>query len=354
MKGHLINTTSSTVSMRLTYSIMLVLSVSVLAYAQGVGSSRGLPGGSGSNMIQGRVYFPAGEQSTGKAIRLRLESTNTTAGQSAVTDQDGVFRFNGLGPGDYTVVVEGGKDYENVREPVSIYMGSSGRIVQVAVQLRPKIDAANPAFAGVPRAALDLYQKGTTAAQKGDAKGAVDFLAKAVAAHPSFVLALSDLGAQYLKLFQWDKAAETFEALVKLKPEDASGHLDLGIALYNISGSLLAEKKVDESNQKLAAAETHLNEAIKLKSAGPTAHYYLGMTYVKMKRYKEAQTALELAVKNGGENIALAHRYLGGLYQAAHRNKEAADELEKYLKLDPKAKDADRIKEMIENLRKGQ
>jgi regulator of sirC expression with transglutaminase-like and TPR domain len=36
---------------------------------------------------------------------------------------------------------------------------------------------------------------------------------------------------------------------------------------------------------------------------------------------------------------------------SAHKNKEAADELEKYLKLDPKAPDADRIKGTIKELR---
>ncbi len=337
--------------MRLVYSMMLVLSVALLANAQGVGSSRGLSSGGGNNTIQGRVYFPAGDPNTSKAVKLRLESANVVGGQSTVTDQDGVFRFNGLPAGDFTVVVEGGKDYENAREPVSITLGSSGRIVQVAIQLRPKVDASNPAFVGVPKNALDFYQKGTAAAQKGDAKGAVGFLTQAVSAYPGFALALSDLGAQYLKLFQWDKAAETFDALVKLKPTDAGAHLDLGIAIYNIGSVLLTDKKVEEANQKFGLAEVQLREAIKLNNPGPSAHYYLGMTLVKVRRLEEAQTELELAVKNGGANIALAHRFLGGLYMQAHRNKEAADEFETYLKLDPKVKDAETIKGLIQKLR---
>jgi tetratricopeptide (TPR) repeat protein len=338
--------------MRFVYSIMLVLSAALIASAQGVGSSRGLPSSTGgSNTIQGRVYFPAGEQPSGKTVKLRLESSGASTNQTAVTDQDGVFRFNGLPAGDFTVVVEGGKDYENTREPVNITLGSSGRIVQVAMQLRPKIDTSNPAFAGVPKEALTFFQKGAAAAQKGNGREAVEFLGKAVAAYPNFALALSELGAQYLKLFQWDKAAETFEALVKLKPADPGAHLDLGIALYNIGSVLLGEKKVDEANPKLAQAEAQLREAIKLNSPGPTAHYYLGMTLVKTRKYDEAQTELELTVKNGGSNIALAHRFLGGLYQRAEKKKEAADEFETYLKLDPKVKDAETIKGLIQKLR---
>ena|SRR5215813_11568327 len=338
-------------SIRFVHSAILVFALAVLAHGQGVGSSRGLSSGEGSNTIQGRVYFPAGERNSGKSVRLRLESNDSTGGQTAVTDQDGVFRFNGLPPGNFTVVVEGGKDYENTREPVSIYQGSNGRIVQVSIQLRPKIDADNPAFAGVPHGALDLYQKGAAAAQKGDAKGAVEFLNKAVTAYPNFAQALSDLGAQYLKLSQWDKAIETFESLIKLKPSDAGAHLDLGIAYYNVGSALLSDKKADEASQKLGLAEAQLREAIKLNSTSPLAHYYLGMTLVKTRKYDEAQTELELAVKNGGGNIALAHRFLGGLYQRAHRDREAADEFEIYLKLDPTVKDADTIKGIIQKLR---
>jgi tetratricopeptide (TPR) repeat protein len=76
------------------------------------------------------------------------------------------------------------------------------------------------------------------------------------------------------------------------------------------------------------------------------------MTLIKLRKYDEAQKELELAISNGGENLAMAHRYLGGLYQVAHKNKEAADELEKFLKLDPKAADAETIRGMIDKLRK--
>src|SRR5689334_17205834 len=137
--------------------VSLLLTV-LLANAQGVGSSRGLNSGEGSNTIQGRVYFPAGDQN--RSVKLHLESTEA-ASISTVTDQDGVFRFTGLPPGSYAVVVEGGKDYENTREPVTIDAVSRGRIAQVTIQLRTKVDASNPAFAGVPPSALDLYQKGS-------------------------------------------------------------------------------------------------------------------------------------------------------------------------------------------------
>ena len=319
-----------------------------------LGSSRGLASGDGIHIVQGRVHFPSGQTTAGQTIKVNLESNTVTGGFSTVTDQDGVFRFRGLQPGRYTVVVDAGKEYEIARESISIDREASpgGRSINVTIQLRPRVDASNPAFAGVPKNALDFYQKGAAAAQKSNPKTAAEFFSQAVSAYPDFPIALRELGVQYLKLGQMDKAAETFEALLKLKPGDALAQLDLGIALYNMSTTLLGEKKLEESQQKLTGAEEHLRAAINLKIPGPNAHYYLGLALIRSKRYDEAQKELELAISNGGENLALAHRFLGGLYQSAHRNKEAADELEKYLQLDPKAKDADIIKGIIEKLRK--
>jgi tetratricopeptide (TPR) repeat protein len=261
---------------------------------------------------------------------------------STATDQDGTFRFRGLQAGSYTIVVDAGNEYEKARETVNIDREASpgGRTIQVAIQLHLKVDASNPAFAGISEKALGLYQKGTAAAKKGDNKAAAQFFSEAVAAHPNFPIALSELGFQYMKLSQMDKAAETYEGLLKLRPADATAHLNLGIVLFN--------------KKKLEDAESHLRKALDLKSSGPTAHYYLGLTLIGLKRYSEAQAEFELTIANGGENLALAHKYLGGLYMSVQKNQQAAEELEKYLKLDPKAADAERIKGTIKDLRSKQ
>jgi Tfp pilus assembly protein PilF len=330
------------VELRSTFSRLLLtacfaLAAVVAAQAQNPGSNRGLASGEGNNQIQGHVYFPTGQAVNTSAVKVTLESLSAYGSSTSSTDQDGTFRFRGLSPGSYTVIVDAGKDFEKAREPITIDPESRGRVVQVAIQLHFRVDSSNPAFAGVPQNALSLYQKAVAASQKGDSKAAIQFLTDAVAAHPQFALALSDLGFHQMKLGQMDKAGETYEALLKLKPEDATAHLNLGIVEFN-------KKKFDE-------AEAHLRKALELKSSGPTAHYYLGLTLVSVKRYPDALTEFEAAVANGGENLPLAHKYLGGLYMSAHKNQQAADELEKYLKLDPKAPDADRIKGTIKDLR---
>jgi Tfp pilus assembly protein PilF len=320
-------------------SLLISLAVRAPAYAQAPGSSRGLASGDGRHMIQGRVHFPSGQAVDSKTVKISLESISTFGSLTTVTEQDGSFRFTSLPAGAYTIVVDAGKQYEIARETVNIDREASpgGRTIQVAIQLRLRVDASNPAFAGVPAAALSDYEKGVAAAKKKDPKKAVEFLNKAISTYPNFPIALNELGTQYMLLKDMAKAAETFEALLKLKPFDTAAHLNLGIALFNL--------------KKLEDAETQLRQALKMNASGPTAHYYLGLTLVALKRYDESEKELEQAIANGGDNLALAHKYLGGLYMSSKKNQQAADELEKYLKLDPKAADAERIKGTIKELR---
>jgi len=256
--------------------------------------------------------------------------------------------------------VDGGTDYESVREAVTIYgntggsagMGPTGEKILLDIHLQPKGNAeAEQMLAQFPKPAVDNYKKGLEAAHAGDSKKAVEFFQQAVSVSPTFTEARKELGSQYLKLNSFDKAAEIYEDLLKANPADGSAHLDLGIALYNQGTDLMGQQKFEDAEKKFNGCESHLREAIRLKVPGPAPHYYLGLMLIKFKAYDEAQKELELAISNGGENLALAHKYLGGVYVSTHKNNEAANELEKYLKLQPKAPDADRIKKSISDLR---
>src|SRR2546423_152882 len=133
-----------------TLAVLLLLSSSaILARAQGgVGSTRGLPETvGGSNIIQGHVYFPEGPAS-GQRLKVSLESADELT-KSTQTDEDGTFRFNGLRSGSYTIVVEGGKEYETAREPV--FFEGSNRNTVVPIHLRSK--AESDALARIPKPA---------------------------------------------------------------------------------------------------------------------------------------------------------------------------------------------------------
>lgn len=338
-------------------SSFLLLSSCLVAFAQGgVGSTRGLPSSAGGvHSIQGRIYFPPGQ--TVKQVRVRLEG-NITGSNSTMSSTDGSFNFPSLPAGTYNVVIEADPDYEPFREQVTIY-GSSAfesrvapQTINVQVNLRVKGsgsgNATTAALEKVPVKARELYSKGMEAATKGDRKKAVEHLSGAVSVYPEFPLALSELGVLYLKLEQADKAAESLQAALKYAPDDAGVRLNYGFAL-------LSQKKFGE-------AETQLREVLKKNNAMPTAHMYLGIVLISASRdektrqfdvakYEEAQKEFEVAVATGKGEVAQAHRYLGGIYWGNKDYKRAADEFETYLKLAPKAPDAEKIRAAIKDLR---
>jgi Tfp pilus assembly protein PilF len=323
---------------RLLLSVLLLVVSSAVAFAQGgVGSSRGLSSSSsGSNIIQGRVYFPT-EPKEGKRVKVRLTSTDLMD-QTTSTNEDGTFVFNGLPSGNYTVVVEGGKEFDPATESVMMSREVStagGRTMNLNINLRPKGAAA--AINKIPKAARELYAKGLESANKGDSKKAVEQFSGAIALYPEFGAAHDAAGLQYLKLGQPDKAAESFQAALKISPDELSTRLNYGIALLQ--------------QKKYAEAETPLREVLKKNDSLPTAHMYLGIALMSQQKLDEAEKELLRAASFNSNETSAAHRYLGGIYWGKRDYKRAADELETYLKMSPKAADAERTRAAIKELR---
>jgi Tfp pilus assembly protein PilF len=332
--------------------IILALLLPVAGYAQGNG--RSTVGTGGNHVIQGYVFFPSGRRAEG-VIHVKLQSYNYGE-LSVVADSSGEFTFSALAPGNYTVVVTAGDDYEISREGVFIdsdlnlsrsglpTMKTSRRYtVMVTLQLKrnsaknAKTSVVSAALAEVPEDARSQYEKGLELAKAGEVLKAIDSLRAAISLFPKFPLALNELGVQYLKLGQALKAVDPLKSAVKLSPDAFTPKLNLGIALLE--------------SQQFAEAETELREALKQNDSAATAHMYLGITLTTLRRYQEAEKELLRAIELGGNQLGLAHRYLGGIYWGKSEYVRAADELETYLRLTPNAQDADRVRRTIKELR---
>jgi tetratricopeptide (TPR) repeat protein len=330
--------------------ILVIPAVNKLACAQSGGAD---PSGTGGrHVIQGRIYFPSGRR-TDARLKIRLENFNAGA-LTVLSDSNGSFVFKGLDPGTYTVVVDAGESYETAREPVYIDTdGSSSRrgvtlppisrLYTVEINLRPKREALQKAavvsavLAAVPETARELYRKAIESQQTGDTPKAIEQLKGAIAIYPDFPLALNELGIQYLKLGQAEKAAEVLKIAVRLEPEDFQPLLNYGIALLN-------QKKFAESEEQLRAT-------LKRNALVPTAHMYLGIALAIQRKLDEGQSELEIAVKSNSTEVSLAHRYLAGIFLERREYKRAADALEDYLKLVPKAPDAEALRQKAKELR---
>ncbi len=161
--------------------------------------------------------------------------------RSATAGEDGVFIVNNLEPGPYELTIDAGAEYEMVRE--SVYLGGLTEKVNVPVYLRLKPES-NPALAGVPKAAVDLYVKAQEAARKGDNDKAASMLGEAVKQHPQFGLARNELGLVYMRAGKLDKALEEYKAASKSLPDDPFVQLNYGTALTQKKDFPEAEKQL--------------------------------------------------------------------------------------------------------------
>ena len=329
--------------------LLIVLCLPAVAPAQG--SGRESTGTGGNHIIQGKIFFPSGRRAEGN-IQVKLQSFG--AGEiSTIADSSGSFTFTSLSPGNYTVVINAGDDYEIAREGVTIDSdlnlsrsgvtlnpGTRRYTVMVTLQVKAsnhaKASVVNAALAEVPEQARTLYEKALQLGKSGDAEKAIENLKAAISLFPKFPLALNELGVQYLTVGQAGKAIEPLRSAAKLVPNAFTPKLYLGIALL-------------ETNQ-IPDAEAQLREALKITST-PTAHMYLGLTLIKVRRFDEARVELETAISMGGGNLAQAHKFLGGIYWQKHEYRRAIDEFETYLRLTPNAPDAERIRGTINELR---
>ena len=322
--------------------VILVLGSYFQTKAQGYGDRTRL-GGDGNYAIQGKLLLPTGKPATG--IRVSLSSADYI-GSSATTDNDGNFRFNTIPAGNYSVTIKGTESFDSDNEAITIERdspsGQNFNIGTVFLRLpgQKKGDLSNnPMFAGVPKSALEKYQSAMEKISKNDAKNGLRLFDEAVAAYPNFAIAYYEKGNALLKQNELNPALEAFTKAIQIKADFFDAKLNYGYTLF------LLKDYQDSANV--------FRDLLREKTDSPLVYLYAGMALLGLKQYDNAETAFKkvLTIK-GGENMPSAHRYLGGIYMQKKQNAEAIAELQKYLELDPKAADTEKIKSLIADLKK--
>jgi len=330
-------------SKRFFWSVFVAISIApVLVLGQGIGD-RNRPSSGGTHVVSGKVRLPDGRP----AVNARVVLSNTDIGASQqMTDLDGAFSFSGMPEGNYSLTIKAdGFQTENEIFTIERF-ANAGQGTQFSFILRlpnqPKGEAAssNPLLKDVPKDAVSKFEKGIEKASKDDAKGAVADFDAAIAAYPNFAAAYYEKGAALLKTNDIDNALAAFVKAIQLKPDYIEAKYGYGMAMY--------QKK----DYTVAAAA--FNDVLQQRKEMAEAHLNLGISLFYLKNIDAAESELKTAVSTkGGEKLALAHLYLGQIYSQKKRNTDAVTELEKYLEMVPKAPNADRIKQAIDQLKKG-
>ena len=305
----------------------------------------------GNEEIHGTVKFPPGDTSgTSATVILRSLSPPEV---KCMTDPDGEFRFTHLRPDTYTIIVDGGDAYEKATETVSVgfsgsvpaqgnpFSYSTPAVYEVRIYVQPKgLSSAAGKAPGAPirGVAKKHFHQALEDQRAGKHSRAIESLKMVIVEAPNFTPAYVELGKEYLKIGEGQLAIDTFEKALKIDPNSPVLRLNYGIALLN--------------QKQLPAAETELRLSIENgKEYSVVANYYLGLALLAEHKFDEARTIFEDVVKKGGDRLPLAHKYLGGIYLQEKQYRRAADELNTYLKLEPKAADAQKIRETISESR---
>lgn len=324
---------SSMSARSLVIGVVLCVCAGLLA-AQGIGD-RNRPQGLGNYRITGKVVLPDGRPA--KDVVVNFTGTESPA-STYRTNETGEFEISGLSNGNYTVSVRV-DGYRPESETVNINGGGAGQSFPVVFYLKMAA-SANPLMKGVPKDALSKYEKGMDKATKDDWKGAITDFDAAIAAYPNFAAAYYEKGAALLKTNDWDGALASFVKAIQLKSDYVEAKYGYGYAEF--------QKK----NYEVASAA--FNDVLQQRKDMGEAHMNLGISLFYLKNVDGAETELKAALASpGGEKLALAHLYLGQIYSQKKQNADAIRELEKYLEILPKAPNADRIKQAIEQLKKG-
>jgi tetratricopeptide (TPR) repeat protein len=326
------------------------------SFAQGANYT----GNGGRNTIQGRIFLPSGQRTSSLTIRIRLESA-ASGDLTVFADTNGNFSFKNLNGGSYYVVIQDFEQFEDIRESAyiddpgnsnvgvsSTPLSSTPRIVNVPIYLQLKRNPENNMPPGVvsaelakaPAAASELFNKAGRSARLGNDQKAIMELTQALGIYPEFALAFNELGVLYAKVGERSKAIEAFRSAVRFSPQAFTPRVNLGCSLVEV-------KNNEEAAQQL-------NEAIKLNTSSIQVFFCMGKAQMQMQNLQYAERAFTRALELSGGNHSKAHYLLGGIYWSEKRYRQAADELEKYLKLEPAAKDAEQTRKTISDLRSRQ
>ena len=155
------------------------------------------------------------------------------------------------------------------------------------------------------------YLRGYVALAEGDSESALQHLQKAeqaLATRPGLHI---QIGEAYLRIKRWEDAERAFTTALRIEPENPHAHL--GIARCCLARRQ-ARRAVDYSIATISFIYNY-----------PMAHFCLGCALTQLKRFKEAEQALLVAITLN-PNFKEAHRRLAVLYGRQLYDPSKADE----------------------------
>jgi tetratricopeptide (TPR) repeat protein len=306
--------------------------------------------------IRGKVVI-ANRHDFDQRIEVRLEKSALQVIQTTYTDSSGNFDFRNLAPGAYYVAItlEG---YEPVHQLVEIFNTFGNTSVTVflnkpAIEVRERpsgFDAADPDVVDIsqmrenfPKKAVQDYEKALDEKQKGRLESAVKLLQEAVELAPTFFHAHNNLGIIFQLLKRYPDAEREYNRSHQLNVKSERPLVNLG-SLY-IEESSQEKTNKEAAGKLLDQALDSLEDAVKLNPRSAVAYFLLGQANYRSNFLEEAESAFKKA-HDLDPHMTAVRLMLANVYVKLERWPEVLENLDAYLKENPKAPDRASVEQM--------
>lgn len=130
----------------------------------------------------------------------------------------------------------------------------------------------------IPPKAVKELQRSQSALQSGDARSSARHLEKALQIYPQSLEAHNNLGARYIELQEYEKAAVEFQRAIEIDPRLMQPFNNLSVAFFLL--------------QRYPDAEAAARRALEIDPRHPTSRYMLGCILATEKRNPQEATEL--------------------------------------------------------------
>lgn len=314
-------------------TVCLILPVAALAAAEG----------SERYELRGQILTPDNKPMRGRRVLNVNLHGNTATFTKSTLSFGGKFKFRGLLPGSYTVVIAP-PGLGETRQTVEVgeTLADAKRRIEVQVVLREQDRRAGRVISveqlSIPEKAWAEYRRAMKKFGERETEAGIAHLEKAIGMAPQFVQALNHLGTVYYHKNQFTKAEEYFR---KALEQDGNAYEPL----VNLGGTLLNQNRYEE-------ALAFNRNAVLARPNDALAHSQLGMNLFSLGDLEQAAVHLRRAKKLDPAHFSHPQFLLAEIYLRKGERRAALSELEELTRLHPDDPRMDRVRAGIARLRR--
>jgi tetratricopeptide (TPR) repeat protein len=294
--------------------------------------------------VHGQVMLAGGDLPR-NPIGFDISSDDATYHDIRFTDSNGRFILERLnGPMGYTLYFH--SDRATYGDTVYKFTPEYTDTPRIYLNAYVPPKTAKPATVSAAAAgnkpdsrAADLHDRGLQAMKDGHTDQALTLFQSAVDADPKYADAYNDLGVVQMRQKNYSAAEQSFRKGLDVDPKSPSLQANLGESLNH--------------QKKYKDAIAPLQESVRLKPDFAGAHLQLGVACVETDDLVDGKRELELAQSQEGDKAdsdAVLQLYLGDLYAQTGDFAKGIAALTQYLKIAPDAPNAAGVKSLLERM----